>query len=45
MVTIDCPWCDEPMLVDDGDAVRCDGCRLELAFAPDQPAVDVAKAA
>ena len=45
MVTIDCPWCDERLAVDDGDTVRCDGCRVELAFAPDELPVERARAA
>jgi hypothetical protein len=45
MVTMECPWCDEELALGDGDTVRCDGCRVELAFAPDLPAIAVPLAA
>jgi hypothetical protein len=45
MVTIECPWCDQPVALEDGDTVHCDGCQVELSFAPDQPIGDVALAA
>lgn len=44
MVLIDCPWCDRPMAVERDEAVRCDGCSIELSFAPDETA-EVALAA
>jgi primosomal protein N' len=41
MITIECPFCDEPVRMDrDADAVRCEACAVELEFAPD-PAVAV----
>ncbi|HKG57505.1 MAG TPA: hypothetical protein VKA85_09670 [Candidatus Limnocylindrales bacterium] len=46
MITIDCPICDEPLRLEGAEAsVRCDGCRVELEFAPDDAAHDVARAA
>lgn len=45
MLTIDCPWCDQPLAVDDGDTVRCDDCSVELSFAPEPATPVVALAA
>lgn len=45
MLTIDCPFCDLALPVEDGDTVRCDACSVELAFAPDDPARVMAAAA
>jgi hypothetical protein len=45
MVTIECPWCDDDLVVGEADAVRCDGCGVELGFAPDPGAAAVPLAA
>jgi hypothetical protein len=46
MITIDCPFCDEPIRTDAlADAVRCDTCRVELEFATDELLPVIAKAA
>lgn len=46
MVTIDCPFCDEPLRVDAlGDEVRCDDCSIVLEFAPEPGHAIVARAA
>jgi hypothetical protein len=45
MVTIECPWCDDALTVDGGDSLRCDGCQVELEFAPDELHADVRLAA
>lgn len=46
MITIDCPWCDEPLRLEAADAtVRCDECRVDLEFAPDAVPADIARAA
>jgi sarcosine oxidase delta subunit len=42
MITIECPFCDEPVRMDgDANTVRCDACAVELEFAA-EPAVAVA---
>lgn len=36
-VSISCPWCDEPLAVEDAftaQAVRCDACATSVDFAP-----------
>jgi ribosomal protein S27E len=46
MITIECPFCDEPVRMDDhADAVRCESCAVELEFAPDGAAPVIAIAA
>ena len=46
MVTIDCPFCDGPLPVEDAEPLRCDACSVELAFAADPaPPTEVALAA
>jgi hypothetical protein len=46
MITIECPFCDEPVRMDgDAEAVRCDVCAVELEFARDPAAAIVAIAA
>ena len=46
MITIECPFCDEPVRMDgDANAVRCDACAVELEFAAEPPAAVVAMAA
>jgi primosomal protein N' len=39
MITIECPFCDEPVRMDgDANAVRCEACTVELEFAAEPPA-------
>jgi sarcosine oxidase delta subunit len=46
MITIECPFCDEPVRMDgDADAVRCEACAVELEFVAERPAAVVALAA
>jgi primosomal protein N' len=46
MITIECPFCDEPVRMDaDAEAVRCDVCAVELEFAAEPRAGVVAIAA
>ncbi|MDQ6793618.1 MAG: hypothetical protein M3067_02120 [Chloroflexota bacterium] len=46
MMTVDCPWCEEPIRTEaHADVLRCDGCRIELQLAPDDEALDIARAA
>ena len=46
MMTVDCPWCEEPIRTDAlAEGLRCDGCRIELQLAPDEEVVDIARAA
>ena len=46
MITIDCPFCDEPIRTDGlMDAVHCDTCRVELEFATDEALPVLAQAA
>jgi uncharacterized protein (DUF983 family) len=46
MITIECPFCDEPIRMDGlADAVRCEGCRVELEFATDESLPAIAQAA
>jgi hypothetical protein len=46
MMTVDCPWCEEPIRTEAlADALRCDGCRIELQLAPDEEAADIGLAA
>jgi hypothetical protein len=46
LITIECPFCDEPVRMDGvAEAVRCDACAVELEFAPDTAAAIVAIAA
>jgi hypothetical protein len=46
MMTVDCPWCEEPIRTDTlAEALRCEGCRIELHLAPDDEARDMARAA
>ncbi len=47
MVTVDCPWCDRPAMVEmmaDGAEFRCDECELAEPLAVDIE-VPVARAA
>jgi hypothetical protein len=34
MVTVDCPWCEAPVLLVQPDAVWCEGCRVEVEIEP-----------
>jgi hypothetical protein len=46
MITIDCPFCDEPTRMDgQADAVHCETCRVDLDFAIDETAPAIAQAA
>jgi hypothetical protein len=46
MMTVDCPWCEELIRTDAlADALRCDGCGIELHLAPDDETADIARAA
>jgi hypothetical protein len=46
MITIECPFCDEPVRMEDGaDAVRCDGCSVEVEFAREEVSPVIAQAA
>ena len=46
MITIECPFCDEPVRMDvNAEAVRCEACSVELEFAPDSASPVVAMAA
>ncbi|HEY0444030.1 MAG TPA: hypothetical protein VGC90_07405 [Candidatus Limnocylindrales bacterium] len=46
MVTMDCPWCNEPIRLEATDAaIRCDECRVEVEFAADEAAAEIARAA
>jgi hypothetical protein len=46
MITIDCPFCDEPIRMDGrADAVHCETCRVELEFAADDSTPAIAQAA
>jgi hypothetical protein len=46
MITIDCPFCDEPIRTDGhADAVHCETCVVELEFAPDDALPAIAQAA
>lgn len=47
MITVDCPWCDAPAMVEmmaDEAELRCDECRVAVAIGDDEPIL-VAKAA
>ena len=46
MITIECPFCDEPIRTDGlADAVHCETCRVELDFAPADSTPAIAQAA
>jgi hypothetical protein len=46
MITIDCPFCDEPIRTEHfADAVHCETCQVELEFATDNRTPAIAKAA
>jgi hypothetical protein len=46
MITIDCPFCDEPIRTEHlAEAVHCDTCRVALEFAPDERLPAIAQAA
>ena len=45
MITIECPFCDEPIRMDGHpDAVRCETCRVELEFASEDAVPVIAQA-
>ena len=37
MLTVDCPWCEGPMALDDGAPASgtCDACLVRVELAPD----------
>jgi len=40
MITVDCPWCDEPAVVEmmaDERLFRCDDCAVVAEVASDEP--------
>lgn len=39
MVTIECPWCDEPAHMDESThpALVCEGCSIRAEIAPEPP--------
>jgi hypothetical protein len=46
MITIDCPFCEEAVRMDDvADAVHCETCRVELEIAMDAATPMIAQAA
>jgi len=46
MITIECPFCDEPIRTEGlAEAVHCEACRVELEFAPDESLPAIAQAA
>ena len=47
MVTIECPWCTEPVQLDATtvDVVSCDGCAVTVEIAPDPVAHPLDRAA
>ena len=45
MLTVECPWCAAPLVVDDDRAdLRCDACVVRFEFASD-PRITLAAAA
>jgi hypothetical protein len=47
MLTVECPWCDGPMALDDGAPASgtCDACLVRVELAPDPVAETAALAA
>jgi len=47
MVTFDCPWCDEPAMIEagDADALTCGACGVPADLAPDPIREPIARAA
>jgi hypothetical protein len=47
MLTVDCPWCEGPMTLDDGAlaSATCDDCAVRVELAPDPAPVAPALAA
>lgn len=47
MIELSCPWCEAPLaveVVDLGDELRCDGCRVAVEVADGDPIVAAAAA-
>jgi hypothetical protein len=47
MVTVDCPWCAEPAMVEtaEAEALVCEACEVRAELAPDPVGHPVARAA
>ena len=47
MITVECPWCTEPVEVDAAivDVLSCDGCAVTVEIAPDPVAHPLGRAA